>query len=303
LFFSGEAHRLGAVKVFTGMLCEENRLQLILFERKRIMKRNIFVLSVLIVAVVCASTAFAVGPLGPPTAELKQGQFGVAVEYGYSDSEIEVSGSGVDDTIKDFKSNAFIGQPGYGVTDDIEIYGLVGAADARFDGFDDGYDIVYGFGTKVTFLKQTDCSWGAMFEMDWREAEDSGVDIDFYEMTIAVGPTIKITDNFRVYGGPFFYILNGDADVETSGGVPVPEDNGGIETETGSGNGFSVKAAEIGTLALSDLSSGDYDLEEESSLGGFVGCVLDLNTNTSWYNEFQFTGDSWAFGTGIGWKF
>jgi opacity protein-like surface antigen len=260
--------------------------------KELVMKKQLLLAAVVFTVVALAGSALAIGPLGPPTAGLKQGQFGLAIEYGYSNSDIKVSGSGAGDTLDDVKSNAFIAQPGFGVTDDLEVYALLGGADARFDGFNDGYDFAYGFGTKLTFLKETDRSWGAMFEMDWRSAEDSGADIDYYEMTIAIGPTLHITDIFRIYGGPFFYILNGDIDVDDGGGSegpPVP-----IE---------SIRTAGISAMSLSDLSGNSYDLEEESGFGGYIGAELDLNPNTSWYNEFQFTGNSGAFGTGIKWKF
>jgi hypothetical protein len=245
------------------------------------MKKQKFLVVILLVLSL-SGTAMAFGPLGPPTAGLKTGQFGVAGEYSYTDSDVEISGYGISETLKGVKSNMFLGQIGYGISDDWEIYGLVGAADHESDDLDPlsfDYDFAYGFGTKVTFAQQENLSWGAMFEMGWRQGSDSAtvedvsvdVDIDYYEMFIAVGPTWTVSEGVRIYGGPFFYMLDGNLD---------------------------------GTVVFGgEEYSGSLDLEEKSNFGGYVGAEFDLNPNTSFYAEYQFTGDMQTFGTGISWKF
>jgi hypothetical protein len=245
---------------------------------KEMVMRKEMLLVVTLVVLGFAGTVLAMGPLGPPTAGLKQGQFGVAAEYAHSDSDVEIEG----ETLDGLKSNVFLGQIGYGISDVWELYGLVGTADHESDDLeplDFGYDFAYGFGTKFTFVKEETLSWGVAFEMGWRQGDDSAivddidvdVDLDYFDMVVAVGPTWKAADNVRIYGGPFFYMLDGDLD---------------------------------GTLSADgEEISGSFDIEEESSFGGYIGTEIDLNQNTSWYGEFQFTGDMWVFGTGIGWKF
>lgn len=260
------------------------------------MNKKLLLVIITLTVLALTGSALALGPMGPPTAGLKMGQFGIAAEYGYGNTDMKISGSGVDDTLDNVKSNAFVAQPGFGVTDDWEVYALLGVADTRFGDFDDGYKSACGFGTKITFLKETDRSWGAMFEMAWRSADDSGADIDYYEMTVAVGPTLKITDSFRIYGGPFFYFINGDIDID-NGDEPLPEQENGSEFN------YDIRNNAIRALSLNDVDAGSYDLEAKSNFGGYIGAELDLNKNTSWYNEFQFSGTAWAFGTGVGWKF
>lgn len=246
------------------------------------------VLLVVLFVLGLAGTALALGPLGPPTAGLKKGQFSVAGEYAYSDSDVEVSGYGISGTLEGLTSNAFLGQLGYGITDEWELYGLVGAADHEVDDLDVldfSYDFAYGFGTKFTFVKGEKVSWGALFEMGWRKGDDSDsidltdltdgeygeedtdVDFDYYEIFVAVGPTWKVSECLSIYGGPFYYMLDGDLDIDLIG------------------DSFS------------------FDLEEESEFGGYVGVQWDLAPNTSWYGEFQFTGDMNVYATGISWKF
>jgi len=238
------------------------------------MERRLLLLAVTFLLVTMTySPALAVAPLGTPTAGLKQGQFSAAFEYAIGEADLEVSGHGISETLKDVESNAFLANLGYGITDDWEFYVLLGVANVQADDldFDGDYGFAYGLGTKYTFARDESLSWGAMFQIDWNKSEDkvSGVDIefDYYEMTIAVGPTYELSDTMRIYGGPFFYFLNGDLK---------------------------------GTY---ESMSATFDLEEESMFGGYVGLEVDLDQSASIYGEFQFTGDAWTFGTGIGWKF
>jgi hypothetical protein len=263
---------------------------------------------VLLLSAVTGSTALAIAPLGPPTAGLDQGQKRVAFEYGYRKADLEASGfkasawgsvsvSGVYSgslTLSDVESNAFIANIGYGATENWELYALLGIADVQIDdvggskdlGIDGDYGAYYGFGTKLTFQKEEPLSWGAMFQMDWTNSEDGDdwfeleifddedVEVDYYEIVIAVGPTYEMNEQLRIYGGPFFFLLDGDFDWEirdsfiTEGGAKL-----------------------------------SFDIEEESQFGGYVGAEYDLAENAPLFVELQFTADSWGFGAGIGWKF
>jgi len=241
-----------------------------------------WIISCLLAAIACAPAALGAGVLGPPTATLKQGQFGIAAEYASGEFDWEVTGPVIDGKMNDVKSNMFFAQPAYGLTDDWEIYAMFGATDAGWDDFERGYEFAYGFGTKYTFEKTENISWGLLFELQWNKAGDSrtmnladvngtsadySVDITYYDITIALGPTWKVNEGLRLYGGPFFYVLEGDIDVE----------GGGIDTSS--------------------------DLSEEMMFGGYVGAEFDLCPNSSVYGELLATGDMWVFGTGIGWKF
>jgi opacity protein-like surface antigen len=254
--------------------------------KESIMNKKFLTASVFIVTTILASSAaLAIGPLGPPAAGLNQGQFGVAAEYDYRNTDLTIRGNGLNDTLDNVKSNTFLAQPAYGLTDNWEIYALLGVADAKFEDFDSGYKFAYGLGTKVTFMKQTDLSLGALFEIGWSSSRDSGtvdltdltgggfgltdyeIKIDYYEITVAVGPTWKMAEGLRLYGGPFLNIIDG-----------------------------SLKLEALGTDA-------SFDLKEKSPLGGYIGAQWDICTNTSWYAEFQFTGASTSLGTGVNWKF
>ncbi|MBN2130003.1 MAG: hypothetical protein JW741_10925 [Sedimentisphaerales bacterium] len=258
------------------------------------------------------STAFGLAPLGPPTAGLNQGQFRLSGEYSYSAMDVELDPARhADGTITDLKSNMFFANLGYGLMDNWEAYVRVGVADAEFGkidwdgdsederyGFDGDYGFAYGFGTKYTFWQQTDdLRWGALFQMTWMDTDgsadvveetgegtllrDRDVELDYYEMQIAVGPTWQATDRVAVYGGPFLHFLSGDFDEEYRGYGIVDD-----------------------ALVLVDgPEKHSADLEEDSTFGGFIGAQFDLTEQAKVFTEVQFTGDAWGIGVGGGWWF
>ena len=224
-------------------------------------KKLLLVAVVLMVVALAGSAVLALAPMGPPTAGLKTGQFRVGVEYSYSDVDMELDGEELDGV----SSNMIFGNLGYGIMDDWEVFVRLGVANVDIDDedFSGDYGFAWGLGTKVTFLKQENLNWGALFQMTWTNSEDEDVKIDAYDMQIAVGPTWKLSDTLSIYGGPFVHLINGDVD--------VPGDT--------------------------------YDLEEDSAFGGYVGAEAALADNTSLFGEVQFTGAGWAIGTGVVWKF
>jgi hypothetical protein len=250
-----------------------------------IMTRRIVTAAVLpvILMLVWTSAASGASLLGPPTCSLKQGQFGLTGEYAYSAEDVKISNAR-DKSFADVKINAFLGKPAYGIAEDWEIYGLFGASNIDFEGINLNEKFAYGFGTKITFSKDANVSCGVLFELNWNSGRGSGtldltdvnvnlpeddysIDMDYREMIIAIGPTWKVTNCLKVYGGPFFYVLEGNVEVQS-------ED--------------VDKKLNLGTKAM---------------FGGYFGAEMNLCENSSLFGEFQFTGERWVFGTGIGWKF
>jgi hypothetical protein len=212
------------------------------------------------------------------------------IPWGGADVSAVPTGSA---TISDAESNAFIANIGYGVIENWEVYALLGIADVQIDyvegaedlAFDGNYRPYFGFGTKLTFRKEEPLSWGAMFQMDWTNSEEDdffeldifgsdNVEIQYYEIVVAVGPTYEMNEQLRIYGGPFFYLLDGD-----------------------------FKSEITNTMFYDSGSKISFDLEEDSQVGGYVGAEYDLVENAPLFVELQFTADSWGFGAGIGWKF
>jgi hypothetical protein len=248
------------------------------FMKGEIMKKRRLLL--VIVVGLCNTAAFGFAPLGPPTADLAEGQFRIGLDYAYSEADLEESALGLSATLKNVESNMLMANLGYGVADNWEAFVRLGLADAEFESYDGDYELAYGFGTKVTIEKNEQLSWGAVFQIGWSETEDSvsydlsafglgilttDVEADWYEIQIAFGPTYKYNETCLIYGGPFVHFVDGDID---------------------------YKAFGIST-----------DVEEESQFGGYIGTQIDLAENSSFFVEYQLTGDAYAIGTGISWKF
>ena len=204
--------------------------------------------------------------------------------------------------IENLKMNIIMARAGYGINDNWDAFVRLGFADAQGDmeqiipetappeelkGFDGSFGLAYGFGTRATFWQDDDVCWGGLFQVTWLEPDDSSIslsgdpefsgdaEIDIWEVQVAVGPTWRVDDNFRVYGGPFLHFVNGDLDI-------------------------SSRTVDMGTEILMEAEG---DIEEESQFGGYAGAHLDVDANTSCFIEFQLTGDAWGIGLGAARRF
>jgi len=225
---------------------------------------------VLIIFVLMCSQAFGLTLMGPPMAELEQGQDGLGLNLSYSKMDIEERALGLTETLKDVESFSYLVNLGYDVTDNWDFFVRLGLTDIEYDDidFDGNSKFAYGFGTKATFVQKDSIVWGGLFQILWLESDDNiiGIDvgIDYYEIQIAFGPTYKVNGT-SIYGGPFLHFIDGDID--------------------------------YGILGITS------DIEQESEFGGYIGLNAELAENTNWQIELQFTGDAYAICTGIGWKF
>jgi hypothetical protein len=261
---------------------------------------------VLVVVLSFVFEARANDPMGPPTAGLKKGQWRVSVEDAYSNIDIKADSIPEFDltsaTIKNVELNKVYGNIGVGLTDDLEIFLRLGGAWAKPDKGDNednlagyigsGDGFAMGGGAKATFAKSEDgkVKWGILAQMSWANLDfDESYSFegetlrlttqaDVFEVQIAAGPTIQLTDCFSIYGGPFMRILDGNADIK-----------GSIED-------ISAKTS--------------TDLEQDSLYGGYIGAQLDITPRPDevtagafLFGEGQFTGDGWGVAAGIGWKF
>ena len=270
----------------------------------------------LLVAIMSVS-AFGVGFIGTPTAELEQGQWNVGFNNMYSDmeldkakmtgvwSEFDADGDLVDRgpelyklEIDDVKTQRYYGTIGYGLTNVWEAYVQLGIADLKaetrdaddpedeWSGLNFDNDFAWGWGTRYTFYEQDNIRWGVSVQMNWldtswdvtiaeevaggTEIEKTQIDWETYDLIIAVGPTVNM-GGWNLYGGPFYYMIDGDLDVSRTETWPT---GSGIWKESG-------------------------DLEEDSNFGGFVGVQCNVMENYDVTTEISFTGDGWAIGAGV----
>ncbi|MEA3226004.1 MAG: hypothetical protein U9Q07_08640, partial [Planctomycetota bacterium] len=183
-------------------------------------------LGVVVVGVFC-SAAFALAPMGPPMAGLPQGQYSYGLGYGYSDMDLEVSGpatpTGGAAVLDNIQSNIFYVCLGYGVTDDWNIRGAIGGADATFDAdrsgrdFDGDTSFGYALGATKTLVKNGDTTWGVLAQLtsvkgseDERNVSGSQtlgngainmsagrneLKLEWYEVQLAFGPTFPVCEH------------------------------------------------------------------------------------------------------------
>lgn len=264
----------------------------------------------LVMGLLCLMSAqsFGLSFMGPPAAELDRGHCSVGYIYSYSIQDLDkvrqdwfmISASTITSTgesqlrIEDLSVQRHYIGINYGLMDWWEIYGRIGLSDVKGDihvfdveqkaeyNFDN--DFAWGWGTKVTFRKNNTVAWGASLHMNWLDTSTSKtvstgsgprrdyVSIDTYDTLLAVGPTINMS-GWKLYGGPFYYLLDGDYDRERN------------------------------FLELNYIEREEAHIEQDSSYGAFVGAVVDLADNSDLTAELSFTSDGWALGAGIAQKF
>lgn len=249
--------------------------------------RKSFCLPILVVLLL-STFAAAIDFMGPPTATLSGGQFKPDFTYHYSENDaiLEDIDSPVDFgriDAEDLYINRYYSTFTYGLNDRWEAYGKAGAGTVG----DSDTGFAYGWGTRVTAIDGDDVDWGVGFLMSWLDdADDDGdrrvciqgerhsgdFDWDLLEIQAVAGPTIHF-DGWKLYGGVFYYALEGDWDATVTGP----------------------------TLMAPVRMSGDLD--EDADVGGYVGSVIDLATNSNMMIETAFINGGWAVGANIAWLF
>ena len=233
------------------------------------MKTKILILCVVLVGL-CGSTALALDPMGPPTAELEVGKWAIGTEFMYSDMDLNL-GEGV----VDLQVTKFYGTFGYGLMDNVEIFGRIGIGNAEGDVITSESDdleygsseFIFGGGARVTLFENDTCHWGLVGTFSSFKSEEHGDrdEVEFDEYQIAFGPTVKITDSISMFGGPFFHSVDGSAE---------------------------------------DRSDSDPSTSlDEDGFGGYLGAILKINENASFRPEFQWTDDAVGFGFALIWTF
>ena len=236
----------------------------------------------------CCSNVIALNLMGPPNAELEKGQWELGAEYTHSEFALDfdfTSGSipNPDFTKDEMKMDLISGRVGYGITETIEGFARIGSAsiENKEDGEDfSGDGIVYGVGGKVTLAQQQKIKWGVHAQINWINDVDGewtgpgwagDAETNLIQVLVSAGPNYQLTDYLSLYGGPFFYYLDGEKEY----------------TETTPTPGEYEK----------------YDLSNPSEFGGYIGAQIDLPENFNLTVEYQFTGDDNILGIGLAWKY
>ncbi len=283
------------------------------------MQRKLASLTVsLIIVGACSSVVSALPAMGPPKALVGQEQWSIGLGYSYSQMDLEGSGKSREDPgsgvfgpwlsskhdVQDLTSNIILGQLGYGVSENLDLFVSLGVSDAQDDlkestagaypgdkytGLDAGFGFAWGFGARATFLEDGDVSWGGLVQVLWENPGDADIslspeppalpnrltgdaDLELREIQVAVGPSLQL-EGVCVYGGPFLHFVEGDIEASVSG----------------------LDASGVPPLEQVELSE---DINEESAFGVYAGLQGEASENTSWYAEYRMTGDAWGIGIG-----
>jgi hypothetical protein len=182
--------------------------------------------------VLCATgSVLALGPVGPTTTTMRQGQWEIGAAYTYSEQDIEFEG---DSEVENAELETVLGRVAVGVaTDRVELFGLVGAADS--DDFDTDTEVAFGGGLRVTTNSGEELTWGIVAQVIHYDFDVTGGDLTLNEVQIALGPTWR-RDGLMIYGGPLIQVLFGEFDRNIGVDSDVDEDTlwggyvgGGVE--------------------------------------------------------------------------
>jgi len=213
-----------------------------------------------------------------------------------------------------FESDMIFANLGYGVSDKLEVFLRLGMADFDANDMDGSSEFAYGLGARATFYEEGNLKLGALLQMTWAKADGdfyeqkrivvkdafgndeinetvgttSTWEIDYYQLKFAVGPTYKLTEDFSIYGGPFYHLVSGDYDMERSGEK--------IEVEP-----LTPPNTQITDTTYSEERSGD--IEEQSNFGAYIGAQVDLARNLPLCIEYQFTGDADVLGASLVYRY
>jgi len=267
----------------------------------------------IIVLYFCCSASFALDPLGSASDKLRKGQFGIGVDYSISDMDLVAKGRG-NLAINNVTTGSLIGVQseqlrldldgvevhkayanlGYGITNNLEAFLRLGAADA--DWRDDG-DTHFSFGlrTGITFYQKDAFQLSVLAQYGWVESEFGSLPfttmvgstpyplvmsgrLTMHEVQIAMGPTYELTEGISLYGGGLFHFMDGSLDLK------------GSATTTG-----------IPQFRY-DLDS-SYDIDRVTELGVYIGARIEAANEISYSIEYQHTNSSHATAMRLLWRF
>jgi hypothetical protein len=221
-----------------------------------------------------ASASYALDPIGPPKALLGQGHWGLGVEYAYSEADADASNvestfAGLHVPTETLEANRAYVKLRYGLRDQVDLFARAGAAKFALSetlGSTSGEaGFAWGLGAAATLYHTDRLDWGVLAQFSGGKAttaffSDDG-QLEMYSLQIAAGPTYQIKDDLAVYGGIFYYMLDGEV----------------------------------------DSFFGTWDLGEDSPVGLFAGLDWAVKEDAFLNVEIQYGETAFAVATGLRW--
>lgn len=259
--------------------------------------RNIWFVGLVVLAgALSGPAAFALDPLGPPRAGVRQGEFSVGADLSYSQTDLKLvngrwfsppsdppTGDPGNRTIKDFETIKLHATVGYGFAENWEAFLGIGATKAEFgddlwsqnEDFDSGIGLGVRGGARTTIFEipEWNVQVGGLIQINWANYDGKigasdwpaleFLELELTEMQIAVGATYLWEDGFIVYAGPFVHYVEGDLE-ELSPNVDIT-----------------------------------WDIDAGPVWGGFLGAQWELAENCTFNVEYQQSSDASVFAAGV----
>jgi len=226
----------------------------------------------LILLILFSSNAFAF--LGPPCSRLNN-QLGLGIEYSQESSEWEIGGFDfLYDNVLDVESRRILASFGSG-NGWLDLFFLAGVTALDFQGADNSESVMnhidqgreslaLGAGFRLDLRQGERLSWGLTGRFLWSEIdiekEEFIIDCadpyiwgqaEFFSFQAGLGPTLELFDGVLLYGGPFFYFLEGEIDVKIDIYGQSLRDSGTIEAKDNFGAWIGVQFFQAGNLSFS----------------------------------------------------
>jgi hypothetical protein len=267
-------------------------------------KQFLFLSFVCMYVLFCGSVTYALDPLGPSITNLNPGQLQLGLEYYRSSMDLKLdngkwleqtpssvtSGTAVSLVLKDFEQNNGYVNIGYCIDYNWEIFFRLNRTKAEFgdsllrqgEEFESDSKPAFGGGIKATLFEKNYLRIGGLVQANM--ASYSGqlnspllgmphfIETDITEIQIAIGADYMVMDNIWIYGGPIMHFVSGE------------------HSDT------FISLTESDSLLLSEYT---WDIEQDSSYGGYFGTQVEIAKNCYFNAEYQFTGGANAFGAGI----
>lgn len=260
------------------------------------------------------ATAFALDPMGPSSARLKEGQYSAGADYAFGNMDFEANGRSILTTYDSWSGSSSTQTQkqrirlngidvsktyasfGYGITDGWDVFLRAGTTNIEWQ--DDGDSrLSMAFGTRTTFYRKGNLSLGASAQFSLTESEYDSVPLTtvvggsrystvtsgklrMQETQIAIGPTYDLTKSISIYGGAsaFFHVTDGKLT-------------------------YQNRAPIISIPEVYPYLDNSYRIDEISVLGGYIGTEIRIRQNLSYSIEYQYTEPANVLGMSLVWRF
>ena len=264
----------------------------------------------------CALVSVAPGgaPMGPATAYLGEGQWGIGGEYGYGQADLTAAATVTEQysgsssvywhqllRVDNLAGHMAFGTLAYGVSDNWDIFARIGAGNAtdqlstvsasptsveRHGDLDSSFGLAWGAGTRVTFCRAGPWSVGGLVQVTWFRPGNSDLSV-----------TDPIPTDEAWVGQAKLHYWQAQASLAAALQLEKWQFWAGPFLQFVRGD---LDFNGHGVLAGSNLSTLSWTskVQEASQVGGHVGVNWQVSDQFNLWVEGQITADSWLVGIG-----